>query len=262
MTSSESSNSGCWPDDPDYLDGRVLISSSARGDEEVGCYFDAEILDVAGHPLPNRIDVGEPFQIRFRVETQPPERWVDASGTWSFDLAFSPIGSGSGFNLSGLLPPGTTQLESWRGEKTPCIEVAAAVPPGSLPGSRGTYAVGATVEFQPTGGSIGPISGMEALETYSLLPSSLGLEDQVEWQSDAPAREDRLRRQRLAGALATRLRRFAKDDPGTSYLIHIDGPWGSGKTTLLRMLQQELEQEQGQEPKWPRTIETNQPRET
>jgi hypothetical protein len=72
--------------------------------------------------------------------------------------------------------------------------------------------------------------------------------DQVEWVSDAPAREDMLRRQPLAQELATRLRRFHDQDPGTSFLIHIDGPWGTGKSTLLNLLKQELEQ--GEEPMW------------
>jgi hypothetical protein len=70
--------------------------------------------------------------------------------------------------------------------------------------------------------------------------------DQVEWLSDSPGGEDLLGRRPLAHALATRLRRFQEDEPGTSFLVHIDGQWGTGKSSLLTMLQAELEQE----PKW------------
>jgi hypothetical protein len=69
------------------------------------------------------------------------------------------------------------------------------------------------------------------------------LTDQVEWISDAPAQVDLLRRRPLAQVLATRLRRMHAEEPGTSFLIHIDGPWGSGKSTLLNFLRIELQQE-------------------
>jgi hypothetical protein len=64
--------------------------------------------------------------------------------------------------------------------------------------------------------------------------------DQIEWAFDAPAEEDRLRRLPLAETLATRLRRMHADDPGRSFLVHIDGPWGSGKSTLLNFVRQQL----------------------
>lgn len=66
------------------------------------------------------------------------------------------------------------------------------------------------------------------------------LDERDEWISDAPARTDLLNRRALAGHVATRLERLRHDEPGTSFLIHIDGPWGSGKTTLLEFLGDEL----------------------
>lgn len=73
------------------------------------------------------------------------------------------------------------------------------------------------------------------------LPNPLaGSRDNLDWQSDAPARKDLLHRKPLASALAARLRRF-QDEERTSFLVHIDGPWGSRKSTLLRLLQEELE---------------------
>ena len=70
--------------------------------------------------------------------------------------------------------------------------------------------------------------------------------EQVEWLPDAPTKLDLLGRRVLAQVLATRLRRFTDDEPGTSFLIHIDGPWGAGKSTLLGLLGTELQEE----PKW------------
>ncbi len=69
------------------------------------------------------------------------------------------------------------------------------------------------------------------------------LDERDEWISDAPARTDLLNRRALAGHVATRLERLRHDEPGTSFLIHIDGPWGSGKTTLLEFLGDELGEE-------------------
>jgi WD40 repeat protein len=69
------------------------------------------------------------------------------------------------------------------------------------------------------------------------------LDERDEWISDAPAQKDLLNRRALAAHLATRLERLRCDEPGTSFLIHIDGPRGSGKTTLLEFLRDELGEE-------------------
>ncbi|SMD21896.1 P-loop NTPase fold protein [Kibdelosporangium aridum] len=65
--------------------------------------------------------------------------------------------------------------------------------------------------------------------------------DHVEWLSDSPSNEDLLMRRPLARSVAARLRRMNDDEPGTSFLVHIDGPWGAGKSTLLKFLEKELE---------------------
>jgi len=65
--------------------------------------------------------------------------------------------------------------------------------------------------------------------------------DKVEWLTDAPAHSDALRREPLARALASRLRRIrGGDQQGRSFLIHIDGAWGTGKSTILRFLGEEM----------------------
>lgn len=67
--------------------------------------------------------------------------------------------------------------------------------------------------------------------------------EEVELQDDAPIREasdDQLNRRPLAQALATRLQRRRQEQPGASFLVHLDGRWGSGKTTVLNLLGEEL----------------------
>src|SRR5215216_540237 len=74
-------------------------------------------------------------------------------------------------------------------------------------------------------------------------PTPSLLREQVEWVSDSPALRDLLRRQPLARALATRLRRLHEDEPHTSFLVHNDGQWGAGKSTLLNFLRADLEED-------------------
>jgi len=64
--------------------------------------------------------------------------------------------------------------------------------------------------------------------------------DQVDWLSDAPSQRDLLHRRPLARAIADQLRRMNDEEPGTSFLVHIDGSWGAGKSTLLNFLDAEL----------------------
>lgn len=64
--------------------------------------------------------------------------------------------------------------------------------------------------------------------------------DQVDWLSDAPSHRDLLHRRPLARAIADQLRRMNNEEPGTSFLVHIDGPWGAGKSSLLNFLDADL----------------------
>jgi hypothetical protein len=68
-------------------------------------------------------------------------------------------------------------------------------------------------------------------------------ETDVDWATDAPARQDHLNRASLADVLAGRLREVRRDDPSTSFLMHVDGPWGTGKSSLLNFLDDRLKSE-------------------
>jgi tetratricopeptide (TPR) repeat protein len=67
--------------------------------------------------------------------------------------------------------------------------------------------------------------------------------DHVYTLSDAPDPVDRLGRKPLAESLAIRLRTLRDQDPATSFLLHIDGPWGAGKSSLLNYLRDDLTEE-------------------
>ena len=63
----------------------------------------------------------------------------------------------------------------------------------------------------------------------------------VAWMHDEPAKRDALQREGIALGVATQVRRMVVEEPGKSFLVHVDGPWGSGKTTLLGFLQKRLQ---------------------
>ena len=108
----------------------------------------------------------------------------------------------------------------------------------------GLYAIdddrSAAVEHQDPGKPDDAGDDASATGRRSSGDSADGLADQVDWVSDSPATNDLLGRRHLAQALAHRLRRLRQQDPGSSYLIHVDGSWGSGKSTLVELLARSL----------------------
>jgi hypothetical protein len=157
--------SRCWPNDPDYLDGRTEIRLPAE--RLLHAYWDADILDPNGVPPPQIISVTDEFEVRFRLELDGG-LWQCIAGDWAFDLGFTPIGSGTGFNLRDHLAPGTLEVKNWKGCETTCIELRVRVPAGTIPGDRydGTlYEVGAKFQLHCCG-KPAPVVGFEALEEY------------------------------------------------------------------------------------------------
>ena len=108
----------------------------------------------------------------------------------------------------------------------------------------GLYAIdddrSAAVEHQDPGKPDDAGDDASATGRRSSGDSADGLADQVDWVSDSPATNDLLGRRHLAQALAHRLRRLRQQDPGSSFLIHVDGSWGSGKSTLVELLARSL----------------------
>ena len=104
--------SKCWPHDRDYLDGRTEIRLPSEA--LLRAYWDADILDSNGVPPPQIISIHDDFYVRFRIELSGG-LWQCIAGDWDFDLGFTPIGKGTGFDLSDHLQAGTLQVKNWRG---------------------------------------------------------------------------------------------------------------------------------------------------
>ena len=121
----------CWPEDPDYLDGKTEIELPPRRYTQV--FWDADILDLDDKDKADTIiGTEQAFAVRFRVELRG-RLWRCMTGDWMFDVGFKPIGTGPGFYLSSLLPgdPGFV-VKGWRGCDRLCIEQYITVPPGTI----------------------------------------------------------------------------------------------------------------------------------
>jgi hypothetical protein len=124
----------CWPNDPDYLDGKTEIE------------------------LPP-----ERFTKVFKGRL-----WRCITGDWLFDVGFTLIGREKSFFLSSLLPGNPNfGYPGWRGCDTLCIERIVEVPPGTIQLQDDTevYETAAKVELRCCDGHIA-VAGYEALEEY------------------------------------------------------------------------------------------------
>jgi hypothetical protein len=121
----------CWPNDPDYLDGRTEIELPSE--KLTKAYWDADVLDLDDKNVHDTIlGTEELFKVRFRVELHG-RLWKCIAGTWRFDVGFTPIGPGTRFNLSSLLPGDPNfEFRDWKGCDTLCIERVVTVPPGTI----------------------------------------------------------------------------------------------------------------------------------
>src|SRR5271157_3958257 len=140
----QSVRSVCWPEDPDYLDGKTEIELPPERYTKV--FWDADILDLDDKNQHDTIIGTEEL----------------------FDVGFKPIGPGGGFYLSSLLPGATGfEVKGWRGCDTLCIEQVVTVPPGTIKieGDTEVYEVAAKVELRCCDGHVA-VAGYEALEEY------------------------------------------------------------------------------------------------
>jgi hypothetical protein len=119
----------CWPDDPDYLDGYTEIDLPSR---LLQARWDVDILEAAYEPQHKIIEADDPFKVRFRVALLG-DLWYCVCGDWWFDLGFTPIGEGKGFDLSDLVGRDKFYVRNWRGCRTRCIELLVEVPPNTIP---------------------------------------------------------------------------------------------------------------------------------
>jgi hypothetical protein len=156
--------STCWPGE-DPLDGWDELPLKPQA---MRAYWDADILDEFGIPPGRIIETTTPFRVRFRVELVGP-LWRCMTGTWTFDIGFTSIGSGGMFELSSLLSPGALVYPDWNGcgRRAECIEKDVIVPANTIPVvNRVTiYELAATYTLTCCGDQVGAVGG-EPLEEY------------------------------------------------------------------------------------------------
>lgn len=151
--------STCWPQDQDYLDGRVelRLPSSAL----LKAYWDTDILDAYGVDPGDIIDCSDPFIVRFRIELSGGA-WSCMAGDWRFELGLTEIGGqGLGFDLSSKVGLDAMTVKDWKGCASLCIEKNVTVPAFTVP--PGLYETGARFQLyccdKPA-----RVTGYEALE--------------------------------------------------------------------------------------------------
>jgi hypothetical protein len=117
-------------------------------------YWHAEMFDYqAQNPLTRIIERREDFVVRFRVELVG-RLWKCICGNWCFNVGFTPVGKGEGFNLSDhLANPDELEYPDWTGCQELCIERCVTVPACTIPAARcGTvYEVAAWFELRCCG---------------------------------------------------------------------------------------------------------------
>ena len=147
--------STCWPGDD--LDGFTEINPPSA---MLTAYWDAEILDTSGVPSPRIIKVGDPFDVRFRIELSGPA-WQCMAGDWVFDVRFDEQGGPADFKLSSLLPADALTVKDWKGCVTTCVQKQYTVPANTI--QESVYEVTATFRLYCCGRPAA-IVGFEPLE--------------------------------------------------------------------------------------------------
>ncbi len=156
----------CWPDDPDYLNGRTEISIR---DEHFKAFWDVDILDVNGIRPGRIISVRDDFTVRLRIELCG-RMWHCMSGKWCWDVRFTPVGPGTGLSLADILGKDKFSFE-WNGCDEPCIERSVNVTAGTVPGGEpdsccgALYIAGGVYGFHCCG-KVTPVTGYEKKGDY------------------------------------------------------------------------------------------------
>lgn len=163
--------SRCWPNDPDFLDGATKIDLPSE--RLLRAFWDVDILDPEDEPSHKIIDAGDSFTVRIRLELEGG-LWTCVCGDWCFDLVFTPIGKGTGFDLSDLLGRDKLCRKNWKGCDTTCIELRVQVPPDTIPVDYlGTlYECGGKFQLFCCG-KPAPVTGYEALEEFQFFKTAL-----------------------------------------------------------------------------------------
>ena len=149
--------SACFPGDD--LDGYTEINPPSA---MLRAYYDSEILDTSGVPSDRIIRVGDPFNVRFRLELTGPG-WQCMGGDWVFDVRFDEQGGPADFKLSSVLPADALTVKNWKGCDRQCVELTYPVPANTI--AESVYEITTTFRLyccdKPAA-----IVGFEPLEEY------------------------------------------------------------------------------------------------
>jgi hypothetical protein len=161
----------CWPDDPDYLDGYTEIDLPSE--RLLQAKWDVDIIDPEGGEPHRIIEADDPFKVRFRVALLG-ELWYCICGDWWFDLGFTPIGAGTGFDLSDLVGREKFYYRDWRGCRTRCIELVIEVPANTIPTEYCGTVYECAGKFQLyCCGRPAAVVGFEALEEFQFYKAEI-----------------------------------------------------------------------------------------
>jgi hypothetical protein len=147
----------------DPLDGKTEIRFPSEA--MLKAYWDADIVDVHGVEPGTIISVDDAFLVRFRIDLRGG-LWRCITGTWCFDVGFTPVGKGTGFDLSEHLGSELT-VPDWRGCKDLYVSLEVPVPAGTIPAHRCAtlYSVGAKFQLKCCDRPA-PVVGYETLGAY------------------------------------------------------------------------------------------------
>jgi hypothetical protein len=127
-------SNGRAPSSVDPLDGYTEIDlPSVR---RLRVLWDVDILDPEGESCDRIIEANDPFSVHIRVALRG-RLWSCIGADWWFDLGFSPVGKGTGFDLSEHLPADQLWVKNWRGcNHGRYIDLKIPVPGRTIPTER------------------------------------------------------------------------------------------------------------------------------
>lgn len=158
----------CWPNSKDWLDGKTELNEGFP--KSMKAEWDADILDPDDRNKHDTIiEADDTFIVRFRVQLQG-KVWTAITGTWCFDLGFTPIGkptSRGSFDLSEVIPnPADLCVANWNGCQTQCLLVELPLPATVIPANSPSTVYEIVGKFALTSCNQQVLSGWEPLEEY------------------------------------------------------------------------------------------------
>ncbi|MEO3783383.1 hypothetical protein ABGB12_08645 [Actinocorallia sp. B10E7] len=149
--------SACWRDDD--LAGYTEVNPPTA---MLQFRWSSAVLDLSGVPSPKIIRVGDPFDVRFRIEFLGLA-WQCMGGDLVFDIRFEELGGPNDFKLSSRLPADALTVKNWKGCDQLCVEHQYRVPANTI--EDGVYELTSTFRLYCCG-KPGPFVGFQPKGQY------------------------------------------------------------------------------------------------